>query len=555
MSEDPVPTVSADDYLGKLLDGRYRIESVLGQGGMGMVFRGMQTSMNRPVAIKTLHPQLAMAPTFFERFKREAELASRLHHPNIISVIDFGRTTDNLCYYVMELLEGESLKQLVKRSGPMSIRRATAVMEQVCLGLSHSHKQGVVHRDLKPHNIMINVVDGAEYVKVLDFGLVKAMEQEDEEQLTSTGQVLGTPQYMPPEQAGGEPVDHRSDLYSLAGVLYYCLTGSSPYGANTVRKALTAALTKPVPPVATHRKGAPVPRQMDEVLRKGLAKEKEDRYQSCEEFVADMLAACEGLTDAELDALPEGIAKDSSREGSGSEASPKSKSRGSQFDKKGASRSGASRPLPKASGSSPSVKLSPELDRERGGSTSMARREREKQTAPEGRPLTPADLAEPPPPTETRRAVPKLVLVAVPVVLALIAAGVWLGTRTPDAQPVKVTELIPPTQAPKPPEVVKPVDQKLDELANAVVVSFKTNPAGANVLESGVVVGKTPLDRTWPKNEVREVTFQLAGFEPITRNYKLENDGSFEVVLEPVRKALPVQKSNKKKDDGIQAFE
>src|SRR5438046_2609385 len=137
---------------------------------------------------------------------------------------------------------------------------------------------------------MLQTIDGQEFVKVLDFGLVKALEAGDEEQLTSTGQVLGTPQYMPPEQAGAANVDQRSDLYSLGGVFYYCLTGTSPYGANTVRKALNAALTKPVPPVAQHRIGAPLPRAVDEFMRKALACEQADRYQNADEFIADLNA-------------------------------------------------------------------------------------------------------------------------------------------------------------------------------------------------------------------------------------------------------------------------
>src|SRR4051794_20030364 len=182
MSGDAIETVNAADYLGKTLDGRYRLDTVLGQGGMGLVFGGLQTSMQRPVALKTLHPQLAMAPTFFERFKREAEMASRLHHPNIITIYDFGKTAEGLCYYVMEMLAGESLRERIKRDGPFSLREAAAIIEQAAAGLAHAHHSNVIHRDIKPHNIMLTSVDGNEYVKVLDFGLVKAMEQEEEEQ-------------------------------------------------------------------------------------------------------------------------------------------------------------------------------------------------------------------------------------------------------------------------------------------------------------------------------------------------------------------------------------
>src|SRR5689334_14718601 len=169
--------------IGKVLDGCYEIESVLGQGGMGMVFRAMQTAIKRPVALKTLHPSLAAAPQFFERFRREAEVASRLRHPNIITIFDFGKAQDGTCYFVMELVPGESLKQLVKRDGPLSLRRAINIMEQAARGLAHAHTESVVHRDIKPHNLLISAVDGADFVKILDFGLVKALETEDEDQL------------------------------------------------------------------------------------------------------------------------------------------------------------------------------------------------------------------------------------------------------------------------------------------------------------------------------------------------------------------------------------
>ena len=121
MAQEPFEAVNAEALIGKVLDGRYKVESTLGAGGMGMVFKGLQTSVQRPIALKTLHPQLAMAPTFFERFRREAEIASRLHHPNIITIFDFGKTPEGLCYYVMEYLEGESLRQRVKRHGPLSV--------------------------------------------------------------------------------------------------------------------------------------------------------------------------------------------------------------------------------------------------------------------------------------------------------------------------------------------------------------------------------------------------------------------------------------------------
>lgn len=351
---DPTATVSADELIGKVLDGRYRIDSVLGFGGFGMVFRGVQTSIQRPIAIKTLRPHLAMEPTFFERFKREAETASRLRHPNIITVFDFGRTSEGLCYFVMELLEGESLRERVRRTGPMTLREAAAVIEQVALGVGHAHHHNVIHRDLKPHNIMLSEVDGSEYVKVLDFGLVKAIEQDDEEQLTSTGQVLGTPQYIAPEQAAGDVVDRRSDLFSLTAVFYYCLTGRSPYGANNVMKALTLSMEGKVAPVNALRQGAPVPETIDRFILKGLKPDKEARFESAEELISALKTAIAGVPDAVLDAIPLNPEGSSAPDGSSSASQRASRSPRSIVASPTIPRSGSR--MEPTSGSAPSAK-------------------------------------------------------------------------------------------------------------------------------------------------------------------------------------------------------
>ena len=532
MSGDAIETLNAADYLGKTLDGRYRLDTVLGQGGMGLVFGGLQTSMQRPVAVKTLHPQLAMAPTFFERFKREAELASKLRHPNIITIYDFGRTSDGTCYFVMELLEGESLRQQVKREGPMALRRAVAIIEQAALGLSHAHHQHVVHRDVKPHNIMITKVDDHEYVKVLDFGLVKVMEQEDEEQLTSTGQVLGTPQYMPPEQAGGELVDQRSDLYSLAGVLFFMLTGSSPFGANTVRKALTAALTKTVPPVATIRQGAPVPKKIDGFMRKAMAREKEDRYQTAEEFLVDLKDALEGESDAVLDALPTGSTRDdlSKESGSGSEAGAKKGSRGSKSKNSNVIVStGLLKPLPVVVSSdrratAPDIPLP--LPKETGTIKAI----------------------DPGPPRSKSRL--PMLLLGSSAALVLLAGGGWFAFGGKTVEQVKLAQKDPPPILKPPPEVIPQVAAPV-----RVTLRLTSKPEGATVIEDGAVIGKTPLEKKWPKDEKHALNVTLEGFVPVDKTYKLGQDQDDEITLSPAKKAATGTTVKKKKDDGIQAFE
>ncbi|HLL05883.1 MAG TPA: protein kinase [Myxococcaceae bacterium] len=514
--------------LGTVLDGRYKIESVLGQGGMGMVFRATQTSVHRPVAVKTLNPALAAAPTFFERFRREAEVASRLRHPNIITIYDFGRAQDNTCYFVMELLEGESLKEIVKREGPMSLRRAVGLMEQSARGLAHAHAEHAVHRDLKPHNIMVQQLDGKDFVKVLDFGLVKAMEQEEEEQLTSTGQVLGTPQYMPPEQAGGEVVDQRSDLYSLTGVLFYCLTGTSPYGANTVRKALTAALTQTVPPINTKRQGAPVPAALDAFMQKGLAREKEDRFQSAEEFIEAMLDAVADLSPEQLDARPSGGAPGNER-GTGSKPSGVS----------GARKGSASSARPsKPSGNSPARGSASNVIVAKGGSGS----------APSTRSRPSAALprvpAAPPPaePPAGMSAGKKALLIGVPLLL-IAAGGAVLALKPsdqaapPPGQP-RVVEVAAEQPPRPPPEAAK---QDTPPAASpTVMVKLNSTPEGAGIFnDEGVQIGTTPTSLALPRDRKHKLKLQLPGYQdaerPLDLSVVADSSLTLNVPLTPVR--------------------
>lgn len=524
MAKEPFEGVNAQELIGKVLDNRYKVESVLGQGGMGMVFKGLQTSVQRPIALKTLHPQLAMAATFFERFKREAEVASRLHHPNIITIFDFGRTSDGLCYYVMEMLEGESLRQRVKRDGPMTLRECAAIIEQCAAGVAHAHHQQVIHRDLKPHNIMLTSVDGNEYVKVLDFGLVKALEQEDEEQLTSTGQVLGTPQYMPPEQAGGEFVDQRSDLFSLTGVFFYCLTGHSPYGANSVRKALTLALSGNVPPVATYRRGAPVPKAIDEFIVKGLRPEKEDRFQTCEDFIEALHAALAGTPDSVLDAVPQ-FTPEAPKDASSGSSSASRRGASSASRARGPSKgiSAVSKPLPK-SGS-------------RGGSLAP-------HTPDSKQPSQSSSVVAQP------NGVPLSAVVGGVGVLVLIIAGalVWKLSRTP--------EVAPPTEP-----VIAKVEQtplpKVEDAPVVLKVTLKTTPDGAEVSEDGVMIGNTPLTIDWQKSATRTFIFKRSGSRDLSKSLRAESDQTFEFNLEP--KAAPAGPGKKptpvKKDPDIGAFD
>ena len=220
---------------GTTFGGSYRIESVLGEGGMGTVYLATQISMNRPVALKTLLPDLITDAKNVKRFYQEAQAASQLNHPNIVRIFDFGIDNDSRVPFIaMEFLEGQTLGELIEDNGPLTERRGAELLAQTTKALVEAHSKGVVHRDLKPDNIHVRQLpDGDEHVKVLDFGIAKVVSgDEEQENLTATGMTLGTPLYMSPEQIMGELVDYRSDIYALGCILHETFAGAPPFSAE-----------------------------------------------------------------------------------------------------------------------------------------------------------------------------------------------------------------------------------------------------------------------------------------------------------------------------------
>ncbi|MCA9515282.1 MAG: serine/threonine protein kinase, partial [Myxococcales bacterium] len=212
---------AVDPRIGKILDGKLEILDVLGRGGMGVVYRARQLSMDRDVAVKVLHGQAVADQESVQRFLHEAKVASRLRHPNVITVFDFGQTEDGLLYLVMELLEGTELSKVLDEERRLAPARVVHLMTQVCDAVQHAHDAGLIHRDLKPENIFLMAGSNlrADFVKVLDFGIARAQEVEGSERLTRTGTLCGTPAYMSPEQILGDKLDARSDIYSLGVML------------------------------------------------------------------------------------------------------------------------------------------------------------------------------------------------------------------------------------------------------------------------------------------------------------------------------------------------
>jgi len=285
MSGDEEPPVS-EERPRRVLAGRYEIASLLGQGGMARVFQGTDRVLDRTVAIKVLSPQFADDDQFVARFRREAQAAAGLNHPNIVGVYDTGDQGD-VHFIVMEYVEGRTLRDVIRGDGPLLPERAAEIGEAVARALSSAHQAGLVHRDIKPGNIMLTR-EGE--VKVMDFGIARTSTGDT---LTQTAAILGTASYLSPEQAQGLSVDTRSDIYSLGCVLYEMLTGRAPFiGDSPVAIAYMHVKEDPVPP---SRLNQDVPPTLDSVVLKCMAKNPANRYESAEELRADLERARRGL--------------------------------------------------------------------------------------------------------------------------------------------------------------------------------------------------------------------------------------------------------------------
>jgi serine/threonine-protein kinase len=273
---DPMAPAPAVDLTGRVLGGKFRVQRLLGEGGMGRVYLAEHVRIRRRSALKVLSPSLVGDPESIKRFDAEARNASRIAHPNVAAVYDFEETLDGLVYIVLEYIDGETLGAVIAREIWLDIPRAVRIARDTAAALQAAHDLGIVHRDLKPDNIMLTrTAAGEDFVKVVDFGISKAAEEAgSNSRVTRTGFVIGTPQYMSPEQLAGEAVDARSDVYALGCVLYEAITGRRTFASATTAK----------PNRRNRRAREGVPRALDAIIKRALSTEPEDRYHTAQEM-------------------------------------------------------------------------------------------------------------------------------------------------------------------------------------------------------------------------------------------------------------------------------
>ncbi|HTE49798.1 MAG TPA: protein kinase [Kofleriaceae bacterium] len=289
-------TIDPEDpaqLIGQVIDGRYRLTSLVGRGGMGAVFLAEHVTIRRPVAVKLLVPSLAGIPELARRFQREAFAIGRIDHPNCVTVLDFGKLDTGSLFLVMEYLAGRSLAEAIEDEERMTGRRSLHILRHVLRGLGHAHQAGIVHRDVKPENVILVEHEGVpDFAKILDFGIARVIGQtppdvmeEGEERLTQAGIAFGTPAYLSPEQAIGDPVDQRADLYSATVMLFEMMTGRPPFYSSDKLELLGMHATRPPPRLRDIQPDLVVPPLIEDLIAVGLAKKPADRFADAEEYI------------------------------------------------------------------------------------------------------------------------------------------------------------------------------------------------------------------------------------------------------------------------------
>ena len=283
-AEETETNLSDPSFIGKTVEGKYKIESVLAEGGMAILYLAHHMAMERTVVVKVVHGAFLSSPDAIARFERESKVAAKMNHPNIVQVYDFGFIRKQP-YLVMEFIKGTTLGAKLRTQGPPSTKIAEKIMLQVCSGLEDAHGCGIIHRDLKPENIILQErIERPDWVKILDFGIAHLLDSSHQRRLTMSGRICGTPEYMSPEQFADKPLDIRVDIYALGIMIFEMLTGDIPFWSSDVGVLMAKHLMEPAPAVSSFRQDIPTGSKFDRIVAKCLQKDPDDRFQTVTEL-------------------------------------------------------------------------------------------------------------------------------------------------------------------------------------------------------------------------------------------------------------------------------
>jgi serine/threonine-protein kinase len=486
-----------DPLLGRVIDGRYRIEKQIGEGGMGVVYMATHTVLQKKLALKVLRGDNSKDADVVQRFMQEAQSATSIGHQNIIDISDFGRLPDGSVYFVMEYLDGLSLSDMIKRGGSVPTAEAVHIIRQMASALDAAHARGIVHRDLKPDNIFVISQGGdPQFVKVLDFGVAKVGGAASK--LTKTGMVFGTPHYMSPEQAAGHSVDQRTDIYAVGVIMYEMFTGKVPFDADTFMGILSKHMFEP-PARPTDISGAGLG-PLEAVILRSLEKNPDHRYQSMGELGADLDTIAAGGTVA-VGGRP-GVAPPNNLANALQPQTQARPMQGSMAQAEPASGGGGRFALVALAilallvvGGGVGTAVFLLTDDDDGQALAQA---------PTGASDETANTASPP--------------VADPAV----------PTTSPAAPPAAGTgPAAPPTVVTPPPVPVAPIQ----------TIAITSEPSGAEVLLEGVMVGNTPVSVPRPASGTQSVTLRLRGHEEKIVQISPQSGETLTLTLDPERRA------------------
>jgi serine/threonine-protein kinase len=491
---DGTPLSASPGLIGLILGDRYRLLSRIGEGGMGTVYLAEHVALGKRVAVKVLRPEYSRDEELVRRFEQEARAASQIGHENIVDVVDFGRTPGGSLYFVMEALEGESLARLIHREGALPVDRALRVLSQICRALGAAHARGVVHRDLKPENVLLVARDdGTDLVKVLDFGISKTHGVPDGGRITRAGSLIGTPEYMAPEQAMATAVDHRCDVYAFGVLAYEMLTGTLPFQGETPLATLLKHQGEPPEPPSRRRPD--LPPEAEALVLRALVKRPEGRQQDMGEVAADLSRALAAMGLAPMMTPIRGMAP----------------------------------PPPPAGGTARFP--SPRRPSTRG--ETVALEPDEVVSAPPRRAIAPAPAPAvrrtaptPPPAFDRARRRPRAVLLGGVSAAALAAVGIATGVvpldRPDPVQPAtsNPTPTLAETPAAVPTAAPTSMATSTPALSRRLRVTLRSVPPGVEVFHGGDWLGATPLDVELDPGGEAEYRFARSGYRSLARRVR-----------------------------------